>query len=134
MINEIEGVMVMVSDQQKALEFYTQRLGFEKKLDTDTAGFRWIVVGPKDSKTVISLVDPYSMKEWAERPPDNPEKSIGQPTGIWFYARDIDTTYEELKSKGVEITEPKKQVWGGIMSIVYDQDKNSFGVVGDSKE
>ena len=134
MIDEIEGIMVMVSDQQKALEFYTQKLGFERKLDTDTAGFRWIVVGPKDSKTVISLVDPYSMKEWAKKPPDNPEKRIGQPTGIWFYAKDINATYKELKSKDVEITEPEKQVWGGIMSIVYDQDKNSFGLVGDSKD
>jgi len=40
----------------------------------------------------------------------------------------------ELKSKGVEITEPAKQIWGGIMSTIYDQDKNSYVLVGDSKE
>jgi len=124
----------MVSDQQKALEFYIEKLGFTKKLDTAEAGFRWIVVGPKYSKTVISLVDPFSMKEWAEKTPEEPEKRIGQPTGIWFFAKNLDQTYQELKSKGVEITEPKKQVWGGILSTVYDQDKNSFGLVGDSEK
>ena len=123
----------MVSDQQKALEFYTEKLGFTKKLDTTESRFRWIVVGPKDSKTVISLVDPHSMKEWAEKPPERPEKRIGTPTGVWFFAKDIDQTYQELKSKGVKITEPKKQVWGGILSTVYDQDHNSFGLVGDSE-
>ena len=133
MIDEIEGITVMVSEQQKALDFYTQKLGFTKKLDTAEAGFRWIVVGPKDSKTVLSLVDPNSMKEWNEKTPDNPEQKIGQPTGIWFFTKNIDQTYAELKSKGVEITEPKKQVWGGILCTVYDQDKNSFGLVGDSE-
>ena len=134
MIDEIEGVIVMVSDQQKALEFYTDKLGFVKKLDTSEAGFRWIVVGPNDSKTVISLVDPFAMKDWAEKVPENPEKRIGQPTGVWFYSKNIDQTYQELKSKGVEITEPKKQVWGGIMCTIYDQDKNGFGLVGDSHD
>lgn len=134
MIDEIEGIIVMVSDQQKALEFYTDKLGFTKKLDTSEAGFRWIVVGPKDSKTVISLVDPSAMKDWAEKVPDDPEKRIGQPTGVWFFSKNIDQAYLELKSKGVEITEPKQQVWGGIMCTVYDQDKNSFGLVGDSHD
>ena len=132
MIDEIEGVIVMVSDQQKALEFYTEKLGFAKKLDTFEAGFRWIVVGPDDSKTVISLVDPATMKDWAERVPDDPEKRVGQPTGVWFYSKNITRTYQKLKSDGVKITEPKRQVWGGIMCTVYDQDKNSFGLVGDS--
>ena len=49
-------VTVMVSDQQKTLDFYIQKFGFDVKLDTDTAGYRWIVVGPKNSDTVISLV------------------------------------------------------------------------------
>ena len=40
MIDKIEGITIMVSDQQKALEFYTKKLGFDVKLDTDTAGYR----------------------------------------------------------------------------------------------
>ena len=131
-IDEIEGIMVMVSDQQNALDFYTQKLGFAKKVDTHVTGFRWIVVGPKDSNTVISLVDPTSMKGWSEDLINDAEKKIGTPSGIWFFTKNIEETYKELKSKGVKITKPEKQAWGGIMSTIYDQDENSFGLVGDS--
>lgn len=134
MIDEIEGIVVMVSDQEKALEFYMQNLGFEKKLDTDVSGYRWIVVGPKNSNTVISLIDSDQMKKESKERIEQAKKKIGIPTGVWFYAKDIDATYHELKLKGVEITEPVKQVWGEIMSTVFDQDKNSFGLVGDSKD
>ena len=134
MIDEIEGMMVMVSNQSKALEFYTQKLGFEKKLDTEESGYRWIVVGPKGSKVVLSLVDPSSMSSWPQENIDSAKKKIGTSTGIWFYSKDIESTYQELKSKGVEITTPEKQAWDGIMSTIYDLDKNSFGLVGDSKD
>lgn len=40
MIEEIEEIVVTVSNQQKAVEFYTQKLGFTKKLDADEAGYR----------------------------------------------------------------------------------------------
>ena len=134
MIDEIEGMTVMVSDQQKALEFYTEKLGFETKLDTDVAGFRWIVVGPKNSNTVISLADPTSVEKWSEKKSKKLDLKIGTSTGIWFFTKNIDDTYHELQSKGVEITKPEKQVWGGIMSTLFDQDKNSFGLVGDSEK
>ena len=134
MIDEIEGIVVMVSNQQKALEFYTQKLGFTTKLDTDEAGYRWIVVGPKDSNTALSLVDSDQIKNESGEKIENTKKKIGTPTGIWFYTKDIDGTCNELKSKGVEITEPEKQAWEGMMSTLYDQDRNSYWLVGDSKD
>ena len=132
MIDEIEGVIVMVSDQEKALEFYTKKIGFAKKVDTMSSGFRWIVVAPRDSNAVISLVSPLFIKDRGESL-DNLEKRIGQSTGIWFYSKNIAQTYQELKSKGVKVTEPKKQIWGGILCTVYDQDNNSFSLIGDSE-
>lgn len=41
----------------------------------------------------------------------------------------MQSTYEELKGKGVDITAPQKQEWGGIMSKVKDQDGNSFSII-----
>ena len=135
MIEKIEGIEIMVSNQQKALEFYTQKLGFDVKLDTDTAGYRWIVVGPKNSDTVISLRDSSQLEKNSEfNKSKRLESKIGTNTGVWFYAKDITANYKELKSKGVEITRPVKQVWGGVMCTLYDQDKNSYGLVGDSEE
>ena len=54
------------------------------------------------------------------------KKSIGSNTGVWFYTSDIQSTYEELESKGVNITKPEKQEWGGTMSLVKDLDGNIF--------
>ena len=73
----------MVSDQQKALEFYTQKLGFEVKLDTDTAGYRWIVVGPKNSDTVISLQDSSQLGKNSQKADEikKMESKIGTNTG-----------------------------------------------------
>jgi lactoylglutathione lyase len=57
------------------------------------------------------------------------KKSIRAETGIWFYSNNIQSTYEELKSRGVDITAPEKQEWGGVMSKVKDQDGNSFSII-----
>ena len=54
------------------------------------------------------------------------KKNIGTNTGVWFYTSNIQSTYEELKSKGVDISAPQKQEWGGVMSLVKDLDENIF--------
>lgn len=134
MIDAIEGMTVVVSDQQRAVDFYTQRLGFEKKIDTDMAGYRWVVVGPKGSDTVISLVDPTQARGFTPEQIEQARARIGLSTGIWLYAGDIDATYRELRSRHVDVTKPERQVWGGMMSNIRDQDGNGIGLVGDSKD
>ena len=127
-INMLGGAIVMVSDQQKALEFYSKKLGFEIKENIDSGETKWIEVRPKNSGMPISLMDPdkedmpTELKEQAKR-------KIGTQTGLWFYTKDIQSAYQTLKSNGVEITEPKKQPWGVLMSRFYDQDKNEFGLL-----
>jgi uncharacterized glyoxalase superfamily protein PhnB len=54
------------------------------------------------------------------------KKNIGTNTGVWLYSSDNQSTYEELKSKGVDISVPQKQEWGGVMSLVKDLDGNIF--------
>lgn len=135
MIDTIGGTVVIVSDQQKAIEFYTQKLGFELKSDilfggsSGGDGIRWVEVAPKASQSTISLMvpNPMMMSDGVEI--EAIKKSIGAETGIWFYSKDMQSTYEELKGKGVDITVPQKQEWGGIMSKVKDQDGNSFSII-----
>jgi len=127
-INMLGGAIVMVSDQQKALEFYSKKLGFEIKENQEDGESRWIEVRPKNSGAPISLMDP----EKENMPPELKEqakKKIGTQTGLWFYAKDIQTAYETLKSNGVEITKPEKQPWGVMMSRFYDQDRNEFALL-----
>ena len=129
MIDTIGGIVVIVSDQQKAMEFYSQKLGFEIKTDTSFVGIRWIEVGPKDSQSTISLMLPNVQMMSNEGVVEAAKKGIGTETGIWFYSDDIQSTYEGLKNKGVEITSPEKQEWGGIMSKLKDQDGNSYSII-----
>jgi lactoylglutathione lyase len=129
MIDTIGGIVVIVSDQQKAMEFYSQKLGFEIKTDRSFVGIRWIEVGPKDSQSTISLMLPNVQMMSNEGVVEAAKKGIGTETGIWFYSDDIQSTYEGLKNKGVEITSPEKQEWGGIMSKLKDQDGNSYSII-----
>ena len=127
-INMLGGAIVMVSNQQRALEFYSEKLGFEIKENIEDGKGKWIEVRPKNSGAPISLVDPNIAEMPTEKRKQALQK-IGTPTGIWFYAKNINLVYETLKSRGVEITVPEKQPWGVFMSRFYDQDKNEYSLL-----
>ncbi|MEM2761045.1 MAG: VOC family protein [Nitrososphaerales archaeon] len=128
MINSIGGKIVMVSDQKSAVEFYIKKLGFDLRVDMPLGEMRWIEVAPKYSQSSISLVE-SDEKMMSKEKFEVAKKSIGTPTGIWFYTNDIKSTYEELKKNGVDVTKPEKQEWGGVMSQLKDQDGNSFTLI-----
>ena len=83
---------------------------------------------------MISIVDPEQMKGLAPEQVKLARARIGMNTGIWFYAGDIDAAYRELKSRQVDVTKPERQVWGGMMSNIRDQDGNCIGLVGDPRD
>ncbi len=82
MIDRIGGIVVIVSDQQKAIEFYSQKLGFEIKTDTSFVGIRWIEVGLKHSQSTISLMLPNVQMMSNEGVVEAIKKGIGTETGI----------------------------------------------------
>lgn len=129
MIHGISGIVIHVSDQEHALEFYKEKLGFEIRFNMELpGGDRWIEVAPKNSKTTtisLSVPSQHSGNEWYEWG----KNRIGKHTGIWFDTDDIQTTYQELKNKGVNISEPKREEWGGIMSEIRDPFNNGFTLI-----
>lgn len=125
MINTIGGIVIMVSDQAQAVKFYTEKIGFDIRLNVPFYGGKWIEVAPKDSESTLSIMEPNSQMMSPEEL-ELAKKTIGRNTGVWFFSSDIQSTYEELKSKGVDITKPEKQEWGGILSVVKDLDGNVF--------
>jgi catechol 2,3-dioxygenase-like lactoylglutathione lyase family enzyme len=58
-INKIGTVVVPVSDQERAIEFYVEKLGFEKRTDVPFGnGYRWVEVAPEGAVTTIAIVPP----------------------------------------------------------------------------
>jgi len=115
-IKSMKFVGVPVSDQQRALEFYTTKLGFRVVTDQPfDDNQRWIELGIGKSGTGIALFTPPGHKA-----------RIGQFTGISFLADDVIATCRELAERGVKfVQEPKKADWG-TMAIIADPDGNQF--------
>jgi lactoylglutathione lyase len=128
MIDSIGGIVIFVSNQAKAIEFYTQKLGFNIKGEYPYKNTKWVEVAPKNSTTTISLMEPNNDMITNEEI-KQAKKEMGTMTNFWFYTKNINDTYKELLEKGVHITEPKKQDWGGIMSQIKDQDNNILTLI-----
>ena len=128
MIDTIGGKVVMVSNQTDALDFYVNKLGLQKKIDMKFGEMRWLEVAPVNSESSISLMEP-SPKIMPDKNFEAAKKTIGTQTGLWFYTNDIQGTFAELKAKGVEISQPEKQDWGGTMSTIKDQDDNEYQLI-----
>lgn len=116
MIKAIKFASVPVSDQDRALDFYTQKLGFEVATDIPfDDSQRWIELRIQDSGARLVLFTPQGQEE-----------RIGSFSNIVFIAEDVEETYRELVSHGVEfIQEPKKADWG-TAAVFRDPDGNSF--------
>ena len=92
-ISQIGTVVIPVSDQDRAIEFYTEALGFEKRTDVPFGnGYRWVEVGPADATTTIAIVPP---------PPGKPTGNV--ETGIALNTDDVDAVHADLKARGVDV-------------------------------
>lgn len=124
MITYIHSSTVFVKDQEAALNFYVNTLGFEKRDDNeyDNPGgggrSRWLVVAPPGQKTGLALLRPQDVGQ--------PEGHSGQ-SGLSFVTDDIDRTYQELSAKGVAFSGPPQPMpWGAKATWFSDPDGNGF--------
>ena len=128
MLTNVGTITVQVSDQDKALEFYTQKLGFEKRMDQPMGpGQRWIEVGPPGAQTRILLYKATPEMPGADSY-EAAQASIGTSTSMVLEVDDILSTFAELKANGVRIVdEPTHQPYGW-WGVFADQDDNTYGV------
>jgi catechol 2,3-dioxygenase-like lactoylglutathione lyase family enzyme len=95
-ISQLGRVIIPVSDQDRALEFYVGTLGFEKRADIPFGdGDRWLEVAPQGAATGIAIMPP--------RPGQSPG---GDQTCIAFTTDDLDADHATLREQGVEVEEP----------------------------
>jgi lactoylglutathione lyase len=121
MITHIHAITVLVTDQDRALDFYQNALGFVVTADNKMAnGFRWITVAPQGAETNLILY---------KASPNQLDK-VGVWTGMVLYTEDMEKTYTQLTAKGVVFSvEPQKLDWGGVEGQIKDPDGNSFELV-----
>ena len=116
MIKAIKFVSIPVRDQDRALEFYTQKLGFEILTDQPMGpGQRWIELGIPRAETRVVLFTPAGH-----------EDRVGGVSNVAFVSDNVEKTYQDLAAKGVEFVQPaKKEPWG-TSAIFKDVDGNQF--------
>jgi catechol 2,3-dioxygenase-like lactoylglutathione lyase family enzyme len=123
-------VTLWVDDQDEALKFYTEKLGFEVGTDANVGDFRWLTVTPPDQDLEIILVNPVGF-------PNIDDETAGQlrslmkkgalGTGV-MHTKDCQATYDELRSKGVEFIAPPQERPYGIEAVLKDNSGNWFSL------
>jgi catechol 2,3-dioxygenase-like lactoylglutathione lyase family enzyme len=119
-ITHVGTVIVPVGDQNRALEFYLDKLGFEKRIDTPYGeGDRWIEVAPPGATTTIALVPPRE------------GESAGIETRVGFTTEDIDADHADLRVRGVDADEEVMRMGDPVPPMFFfsDPDGNKFLIV-----
>jgi predicted enzyme related to lactoylglutathione lyase len=119
MLKQLTNVQVWVHDQDEALAFYTEKLGFELRDDVTVAemgNFRWLAVGvrgqPDVAITLMAIPGPPVFEE-ETRQQIMALMAKGAASGLFFATDDCRASYEELSKRGVEFSqEPTQQPYG----------------------
>jgi catechol 2,3-dioxygenase-like lactoylglutathione lyase family enzyme len=137
MITRLSHTTIYVLDQDEALKFYRDKLGFEVRTDfIMDNGFRWLTVGPKTQPDLEIVL--MALKESPMMPADKVammRKLIesGSMGGGVLQADDCLKTYEELKAKGVEFKGPPEERFYGIETLLKDNSGNWFSMTQPKK-
>ena len=115
---KIKLTSIHVDDQERALRFYTEVLGFVKKTDVSAGEYRWLtVVSPEEPDGAELLLEPN----------DNPAAKTYQQalfdqkiSAAMFFTGDVQADYERIKARGAEFTMPPTQVTGSTIAQVND--------------
>jgi len=115
---KIKLTSIYVDDQEKALRFYTDVLGFVKKTDFSQGTFRWLTVAspeePDGTELRVALNDNPAAKTYQQA-----MFQQGRPAAM-FYTDDVQADYERIKACGTEFTMPPTQVTGSTIAMVND--------------
>jgi predicted enzyme related to lactoylglutathione lyase len=128
----ISTAQVWVHDQDEALAFYTEKLGWEVRADVtlpELDDFRWLTVGPvgqEDLAIVLMAIPGPPVMDEATRAQTRELMAKGFTSGIFLTTDDVHAAYDELRSRGVEFTEEPQERPYGIDSGFRDPSGNNF--------
>ena len=115
---KIKLTSVYVDDQEKALRFYTEVLGFVKKADFSQGPFRWLTVAspeePNGTELQLALNNSPAAKAYQQA-----TFHQSQPAAM-FYTDDVQADYERMKARGAEFSMPPTDVTGSKIAKLND--------------
>jgi predicted enzyme related to lactoylglutathione lyase len=115
-IKGLKFASIPVTNQDRAVEFYTNALGFTIMTDQEFDGTqRWIELGIPGAETRIVLFTP-----------DEHRDRIGGFSNLAFWSDNVERTAGQMAAKGVEFTQPVKRESWGTSAIFKDPDGNQF--------
>jgi catechol 2,3-dioxygenase-like lactoylglutathione lyase family enzyme len=119
-ITQVGTVIVPVTDQDRAIDFYVDKLGFEKVSDTPFGnGDRWVEVRPADASTTIALIPPQE------------GEPVGVQTRVALSTTDVDADHAALQQRGVDVDAEVMRMGEPVPPMFFfrDQDGNSALIV-----
>jgi uncharacterized glyoxalase superfamily protein PhnB len=128
----IANAQLWVHDQDEALAFYTEKLGFEVRTDAtlpELGDFRWLTVSPAGQPDVAIVLMAIPGPPVMDEEVANQVRSLmatGFAGTVFLTTEDVQASYEELKARGVEFTEEPEERPYGIDSGFRDPSGNSF--------
>jgi len=115
---KIKLTSVYVNDQERALRFYTEVLGFTKNADFSQGAFRWLTVAsreePDGTQLQLALNDNPAAKAYQQA-----MFQQGQPAAM-FFTDDVKAEYERIKARGAEFSMPPTEVTGSTIAKLND--------------
>jgi catechol 2,3-dioxygenase-like lactoylglutathione lyase family enzyme len=136
MINRLSVTTIWVTDQNEALRFYTEKMGFEIRADVSNGDYRWLTVGLKSQPDIefqLAAVKPGG--GLSEEDADQMSKLVEtgkMGPGPWK-TDDCQKTYETLKAKGVEFLQPPTDRPYGIIEAVFKDNSGNIMVLAQDK-
>ena len=132
MITKMTHVSIYVLNQDSALDFYTNKLGFKVVTDVPMGNdTRWLTVSPPEQPELEIVLFPITVgKMFPKETADTISELIKKGTfgcGV-FECNDIYATYEELKAKGVEFMKAPKEEFYGTEALFKDDSGNWFSL------
>jgi catechol 2,3-dioxygenase-like lactoylglutathione lyase family enzyme len=130
---KLSHAFLYVTDQDEALDWYTNKLGLEVRSDVtmEEVGMRWLTVGsPEQPDVEITLLIP-GPPPLSEEQGEEVKRLLAQGAlnGLIFQTDDCRKTYEELSGRGVEFTEPPSERFYGVDAGFRDPFGNPFRLV-----
>jgi catechol 2,3-dioxygenase-like lactoylglutathione lyase family enzyme len=125
---------IFVTDQQEALEFYRDKLGFEVRTDmpmTDEGDIRWLTLSPRGQPDLEIILAPLTPGPMFDAEQAEQIKGLVQNGALGigvFQTDDINGDYERLNKQGVEFVSPPEEKFYGIEAIVKDNSGNWFSL------